>query len=76
MSALLIKEAFEAASDRGVKVKWTELASKLWPEASYEARNVSMMHLRNGRTKRLSVEQVQAICDYLLCTPNELFGIL
>lgn len=68
-------EAWKQAEKKGLKPTPKELAAKIWPNASYTSAWLNVHYLMNGRTKRLSAEQVAAICEYLQCDANLLFGL-
>ena len=68
-------EAWERAERKGLNPDFKELAAKLWPNASYASAWINVHHLKNGRTRRLTAEQVVTICNYLQCDANFLFGI-
>jgi hypothetical protein len=72
---LKLNEAIAQSEVNGKKVLKQDLALKLFPDANKKTRQVNMTNLCNGRTKRVSVEQVRIICEMLNCTADYLFNI-
>lgn len=51
------------------------LARLLWPDASPRAQYQNMRLLLNGTNKRVTIDQIQIICEFTGVDANYLFGI-
>ena len=51
-----------------------DLARVIWPNSPETSQRVLLSKLFNGKNKKISVEEVNAICNELNCDPNFLFN--
>lgn len=70
---LKINEAIARSEMNGKRVLKKDIAARLFPGVSEAAQQVNMTNLCTGRTKRITPEQVEVICEMCDCTPNFLF---
>lgn len=75
MRTIRINEALARAENAGRKVYKYELAAKLWPDMSPQARQVNMTRLCTGKTKRIQPSWVGIICRATGVDANFLFGL-
>lgn len=72
MKNFKLKQLFDRAKSNDQKVTWIGLGRVLDPNAKNPYRTAN--NLVVGNTTRLSPDQVTALCKYLDCKPNELYG--
>ena len=68
---LNLKNLFQDAKDAGLKVTKTELAGLMFPEAKFPL--IGYNRLESGRSTGIRFRQIEIICEYLKCEPNDLF---
>jgi hypothetical protein len=69
-----LNEAIAYAKMNGKEVVKKQLAAKLFPDSTPESQQVNLSYLASGRTKRVTPELIDIICDECGVTPNFLFG--
>ncbi len=71
---LKLNESVALANAKGIKILKKDLAAKLFIGSDPHSQRVLFSRLASGRTKRISVEHIETICDICQVTPNFLFG--
>lgn len=72
---LKVNEAILLAALKGKKIYKKDLAKVLYPRKDEKVQKVNMSNLCGGRIKRITVEQVRAICEVCECSADFLFGL-
>ena len=75
MSNFKINEAFAYAKEVGKKVMKRDLALILWKKSKKKSAMANISNLCGGKTKKVDIEAVPVICDYLGVTADFLFGM-
>lgn len=71
---LRLNEVIMMANIKGKNIKKKDIAERLYPGMPRQTQQVNMSNLISGRTKRVTPEMVDIICEMCECTPNDLFG--
>ena len=58
-----LNEAIAYAKMNGKEVVKKQLAAKLFPDSTPESQQVNLSYLASGRTKRVTPELIDIICD-------------
>ena len=75
MSRLKIKEALNAYKDRtGKRMTQQQLGKLLFPDSSNESASITITRLATGKTKTVSIDVVNKICEITGVDPNFLFN--
>lgn len=69
-----INAILEQRKAEGNKVKIQLLARKLYPEKTLASATQSLHNLRSGKTKRVTIDQINILCEELETTFEELFN--
>ena len=69
-----INEALALANSKGLKILKKDLAAALFPGASEDSQRVSFCRMTSGKTKRISIDEIEIICNICKVSPNFLFG--
>lgn len=70
-----IEEAIARAKESGRRVLKKDIAARIWPDGTPEARQVNMTKLLKGRTLRIEPEWVKIICEMTGVSADFLFGM-
>lgn len=70
-----LEAAIARAKESGKKVLKKDIAARLWPDRTPEARQVNMTKLLTGKTLRIEPGWVEIICEMTGVSADFLFGL-
>ena len=70
-----LEDAIARAKESGKKIFKKDIAARLWPDRTPEARQVNMTKLLTGRTVTIKPGWVKIICEMTGVSADFLFGM-
>ena len=76
MERLKIEEAIIQTSAKwGRRITQNEVGEILFPASSRAAQQINFSKLMNGKTKRVDIQMIRRLCEYLEVDANFLFDV-